>query len=381
MSSRTAPATRTPPNVRGRPAVPVVRGPKERAAALSKGRLDWSTWPAYEAAPLGFREYWYPLTWSSRIGNQPVRATLLGEDLVIAREGGRRGLGGAIRVMREADERTYPVAVRIGLVWVYVGDNEQPPPVESDIPAELLREDAVIGGRRTIRHGNWRFGAENGIDEGHAKFLHRNALWTFKRQMPTWVRHHMEPTEGGWITRKADEVHFDSEFPGFGRWPTRKRFWRQIGRGTARVSIKLPCTLRVQYDTWTHFEWWIPVTEDRHIYLQLATQPGRGLRALRYRLYYWGWVRWVFHGMFNEEDALMVDVMDAPPERLYRPDLAITEWRKLAESGARGPSQKLPEAALAGERTPVDDDLPDITALVRRSRLPLTHRLRMLLEG
>src|SRR5918998_427096 len=71
--------------------------------------------------------------------------------------------------------RTYPVQERIGLVWVYVGDGA-PPPVESDIPSELLHPDAVIAGRRTIRVGNWRFGAEHRIDEGHATFLPGNSL-------------------------------------------------------------------------------------------------------------------------------------------------------------------------------------------------------------
>lgn len=356
-------------------AVPRVRGPLERARALAAGRLDWSTWPRYESAALGFREYWYPVAWSRQIGAEPRRLTLGGERVLLARDP-----AGAVAALRADADGGYPTGERIGLVWLYLGDAE-PPPVELDIPAELLDPDAVIGGRRTIRHGNWRFGAENGIDEGHAKFLHRNALWTIKRQMPTWVRHHMEPTEGGWITRKADEVHFDTEFPGLGAWPTRNRRWRQTGRGAARVSIKLPCTLRVQYDTWTHFEWWIPVSEDRHIYLQLATQPGTGLRAARFRAYYWGWVRWVFHGMFNEEDALMVDVMDAPPERLYRPDLAITEWRKLCESDNRGSVQPLPAMPEPGSEPPAPADVPDLTALFRRSRLPLTHRLRLFLEG
>ena len=27
----------------------------------------------------------------------------------------------------------------------------------------------------------------------------------------------------------------------------------------------------------------------------------------------------------------MVDVMDAPPERLYRPDLSLTAWRRHVE--------------------------------------------------
>jgi hypothetical protein len=94
--------------------------------------------------------------------------------------------------------------------------------------------------------------------------------------------------------------------------------------------------LRVAYATWSHFEWWVGIDPERHIYVQLAGTRATGLRAWLFRLYYRLWVRWVFHGQFNDEDALMVDVMDAPPERLYRPDVSLTEWRKLCEQTARG---------------------------------------------
>ena len=57
--------------------------------------------------------------------------------------------------------------------------------------------------------------------------------------------------------------------------------------------------------------------------------------SLAFRARYRAYVRWIFHGLFNDEDRLMVDVMDAPPERLYRPDVTITAWRKLCEH-ARG---------------------------------------------
>jgi hypothetical protein len=84
-------------------------------------------------------------------------------------------------------------------------------------------------------------------------------------------------------------------------------------------------------------------------------------------------VRWVFHGMFNDEDALMVDVMDAPPERLYRPDIALTEWRNLCERTARGAPQGMTRdllaMAAAGEQPPTPQP-------ARRASLPITHRLR-----
>lgn len=29
--------------------------------AASLGRDSWDTWPTYDAAVLGFRDYWYPI--------------------------------------------------------------------------------------------------------------------------------------------------------------------------------------------------------------------------------------------------------------------------------------------------------------------------------
>ncbi len=344
------------------------------------GRLDWQTWPQYEAAVLGFRNYWYPVTWSRHVGKKPTELMLLGEPLSLVRDGKR------IRATRvgveapglvgqdELEYATYPAAERLGLVWIYVGDlaaGEQPPPVEADIPSELVADDAVVVGRMTRRHGNWRFGAENGFDEGHAKYLHRRSLWTLRRQMPTWVRHHIEPTGEGWITRVPDEVHYDTDFPGLGSWPP-KRSWRAAGRGKATVSIRLPCFLRVAYAPWQHYEWWVPIDEDHHVYLQLVSKRARKAERVRFWLYYRAWVRWVFHGLFNDEDALMVDVMDAPPERLYRPDVAITEWRKLCEAQTRGAPQT---TTLEVEALRSLADRPE-TPGIRSAGMPITHRIR-----
>ena len=334
----------------------------------SLGRRDWATWPRYEAAVLGFRDYWYPVTWSRKVTATPLAVVLGGERIMLIRE------AGVVRAHRAwSMDDAYPVAERLGLVFVYLGEGE-PAPLEMDLPSELVAPDAVVLGRITTRPGNWRFGAENGFDEGHAKYLHRRSLWTLRRQMPTWVRHHIEPTGEGWITRFADEIHYDTEFPGLGTWPPH-RAWRSQGRGKAIVSIRLPCLLRVAYAHWQHYEWWVPSDEGHHTYVQLVSKRAAAPERLRFSLYYWLWVRWVFHGLFNDEDRLMVDVMDAPPERLYRPDVAITEWRKLCEQQQRG----VPQAAT-GERVGRTGNgaggEPDAT---HRYGLPITHRLRELL--
>jgi phenylpropionate dioxygenase-like ring-hydroxylating dioxygenase large terminal subunit len=244
--------------------------------------------------------------------------------------------------------RTYPVEERLGLVFLWLGDGA-PVPLERDVSEELLHPDAIVMGRITERHGNWRFGAENGFDDGHAKYLHRNALWTKRVKMPVWSRIRVL-RDGPWITRMKDEQYYSAEFPGLGTWP-RKKWYRNRPGNKAKVSLRLPCSLRVKYETWTHFEWWVPTDEDHHIYVQLATMNRGRLEHLRFRVYYWFWVRWVFHGMFNDEDRLMVDVMDAPPERLYRPDVSITEWRKLVEETARGEAiREVRRPQLAGLR-------------------------------
>jgi phenylpropionate dioxygenase-like ring-hydroxylating dioxygenase large terminal subunit len=349
--------------------------PRPGGQLYSTGRQDWATWPRYEAAGLGFPNYWYPVTWSRHVGRKPLALTVLGQRIFLIRDRGvpyaladrcpHRGVplshpyatqefpgtwsccyhgwtydlktgrlvaaitdGPASPLVGKVAVRTYPVAERLGLVFVYMGIGE-PVPLEDDLPDELLEDSAVVMGRITTREGNWRFGAENGFDEGHAKYLHRRALWTLRAKLPVWTEMHVI-RDGPWITRRKDRMVYEEDFPGLGHWPP-KKWWKRGFGNTAKTSLRLPGLLRVKYRTWTHFEWYVPVDDDHHIYVQLATMNRGRLANLRFRIFYWTWARWIFHGLFNDEDRLMVDVMDAPPERLYRPDVSITEWRRLCE--------------------------------------------------
>ncbi|MFG1687811.1 Rieske 2Fe-2S domain-containing protein [Nonomuraea sp. NPDC049269] len=380
-------------------AEPARRRPRRATATAvqppSSPGQDWSAWPAYNDAALGFRDFWYPVEWAARIGSKPVPITLLGEKIVLIRDGdvvralhdrcphrgvplslGRRQFDGTIScpyhgwtfdldsgrlaaVLTDGPEspicgkvsvRTYPVAERLGLVWVYVGDGD-PPPVDRDIPAELTQNVFVMGGRADIREGNWRFAAENGFDEGHAKYLHNTALWRLFKVMPAWNKTRVvESDTGGWITRVQDEVHWEADFPGYGTW-SNKRWWKRMplpdAPGKAAdvnpviknmdlpgfVSIRLPGLLRVAYPHFIHYEWYVPVDADRVRYVQIMVRFEDGLKAALFKAKYVSWIRWLFHGQFTAQDAWMVDVMDAPPEKLYRPDLSITAWRRLVENG------------------------------------------------
>jgi len=256
----------------------------------------------------------------------------------------------------KARVRTYPVEERVGLVWVFMGDCV-PHLIDEQLPAELLGTEYTIGGRIATRTGNWRFACENGYDEGHAKYLHRTSWWRLFKVMPTWNETHIEERDG-WLYRVQDAVHWDADFAGLGTW-TNKRWWKlkppeaksfTLGNtGAARevdpviarqeypgfVSVGLPGVLRVAYPQFIHYEFYVPIDADHHRYVGVMVQFKTGARGLWYRLRYALGIRWLFHGNFSNQDAWMVEAMDAPPERLYRPDISLIAWRRLCERGTR----------------------------------------------
>lgn len=377
-----------------------------------RGREDWSAWPLYEAAATGLREYWYPVAWSRTVTAKATPITICGERIMLVRDNGKayaihnrclhRGValsegscqfagtwscpyhgwtydletGKLVAVITDGPDspicgklsvRTYPVAEQAGLVWVYPGDLDPPPALEA-LPEELRDHTFVFGGRIEVRPGNWRLAAENGFDEGHAKFLHRNALWRFFKVMPTWNKVHIEQ-HGRWLFRIEDERHWDADFPGLGHW-TNMRWWKikpkleqQYRLGNtgnpssadpeiagldlpAFSSLTVPGVLRIAYPKFIHYEFYVPVDATHFRYVGLFTRLKDGWPAVVHRIKYLGMVRWLFHGQFSGQDAWMIRETDSPPERLYRPDVSLIAWRRLIEREARrGPHE---EGLLAG---------------------------------
>jgi phenylpropionate dioxygenase-like ring-hydroxylating dioxygenase large terminal subunit len=383
------------------------------------GRQDWSSWPHYQAAAAGFRGYWYPVTFSSHVGERPVRIKLLGEDIMIIRDKGvvrglanrcpHRGVplsegnkqfpgtiscvyhgwtfdlesgelkaaitdGPQSPICGKVTQPTYSVEERLGMVWIFVGDGEEPHPIDEQLPEELVSNPAVLGMRIQPREGNWRFACENGYDEGHAKFLHRTALWRLFKAMPVWNTTKIVK-RGRWIYRVQQEQYWEADFPGLGRWSGLA--WYKIkpsgkvsnigNTGSTKepnpviaaqdfpgfASVSMPGVLRIAYPTFIHYEFYVPVDEDNHLYVGVMASFAKGIRTLPFYAKYLGWVRWLFHGQFSGQDKWMVEVTDAPPEKLYRPDDSLLQWRKLAEDTTEDRIDDLAERGIT---------VPDVTA-------------------
>ena len=216
----------------------------------------------------------------------------------------------------------------------------------------------MIGARIQPRDGNWRFACENGYDEGHAKYLHRTSLWRLFKPMPVWNKTRIVK-RGRWIFRVQEKQYWDADFPGLGRGPARLVQGRppkatfnigntgghredqpdDRGPASSRAShrCRMPGVLRIVYPTFIHYEFYVPgrrrqpPVRRRHGQLHrraedaFASTPSTS-----------GAIRWLFHGQFSGQDKWMVEVTDAPPERLYRPDDSLLQWRKLAEDDHGG---------------------------------------------
>jgi phenylpropionate dioxygenase-like ring-hydroxylating dioxygenase large terminal subunit len=341
-------------------------------------------WPRYDAAALGFREYWYPVLFAHQVGRRPRPLMLCGERLALVRDGGRvyalqdrcahRGVplsagrhlypglitcayhgwcydlasGDLVAALTDGPDspvcgkanvrvRAYPVEERAGVIWVWAGAGP-PPPVEEDVPEELLAADAVVEGLVEVRRGNWRDAAENSVDEGHARYLHRDALWNFFREVPAWTRGvDAEPSpDGRWLQRVRREAVFGDEYPRIGRWPRHTPAWKSRGRGATGFDMRLPGILRVRQRGWTDYQIFVPVDADRHRAMFLAVRWTRGADAWLWRLRFRTYIRALYYGGLNRgQDQGMIALMDTPPERLYRPDVSITSWRKWCHDHAR----------------------------------------------
>jgi phenylpropionate dioxygenase-like ring-hydroxylating dioxygenase large terminal subunit len=350
--------------------------------------------PIYDAAELGFHEYWYPALLSRHLGKKPQSLKILGENLVFVRANGQpralfdrcahRGMplsagtckaegtitcayhgwtfdvndGRCVAALTDGPDsavvgkrgksvKSYPVEERNGIIYVYMGD-QMPPPLEADVPEEMLlpgyERQAVV----SVWQNNWRAAVENGYDAAHAPYVHRDSLrWrTQMRLQPAWSGHVDTVVDGPYLRqkRRRDQAGHEAVFPRVGLWPRHswlRKALAKLGdrtkRGGAQIQeFRLPCIIRNQYWYYTHIRWAVPIDAATTRNFQVLVGPYQGARARAFRLQYWLWHRWVFHLWFNGQDREIVERLDySAPESLFRPDSSLVALRKYIEANVR----------------------------------------------
>jgi carbazole 1,9a-dioxygenase terminal dioxygenase component len=238
---------------------------------------------------------------------------------------------------------------------VFIGDGD-PPGLHEDVPPGFLDEDLAVRGIRREVKSNWRLGAENGFDTTHI-YIHRNSkfLHTTDALLPLGLvptdKQSMNIVKGpgpkGVIDKLASNYLpvFESSVD------TVKVTAKLKPNGTAvaySVSIWLPCVLRVEAfpaPEITQFEWYVPIDERTHMYWQVLGKKVSGAEeAAAFRSEvdsYWEEV--ALRG-FNDDDVWAREALEDAytegdgwtKERLFKPDMCIVEWRKLASTYHRG---------------------------------------------
>ena len=255
--------------------------------------------------------------------------------------------------------KTYRIEERQNVVFVFIGDDD-PPPLVEDVQPGFLDDDLYIApdGDRGVVRSNWRLAAENGVDASHI-YIHRNSrlLSAARRAVPL---------ASYFVTRQDMVVEMPGGPKGVVKGAGRKiSVWEteiegnkvaarylpeedRAGSAITDTSLWMPCGLKVDpfpARGMTHFEWYVPIDEHSHYYMvtwgKRVTDPEEQERFAHEVDTYW---REMVVDRFNDEDVFAREAMERfyaeedgwNRERLYRPDVVVTEWRKLASRHNRG---------------------------------------------
>lgn len=369
---------------------------------------------------LGLRNYWYPAIGAKRVGwNKPVQVKMLGEQLCLFRgKSGRivaiqdvcphRGAilsegdchykgtvacpyhgwvydehGKLVAVLSEGPDsgvcgkpgteaKVYPTRTLKGVVFVWIGD-EEPAPIEEDVPEEFFDPEAVIFyNDQIIWETNWEVGLENSMDS-HVNYLHRDDLQALLSSPGTRPRgaagSRIIFTGNGFrpAARQMMVAPAQDEYPDFGwKWPKhtyRKYWWRLFTWFFQATAVPTP---PVKTDRWSAghrlpgmfraggvvpgpnpqagrprqttgglfglytrqtvaLEEWKTRTWYFHY-----TRPKNKLQLLWYKALYWGMYRWLAEYNFSQQDmAVMLRQRYDWPEKLSGTDAEVVQWRRL----------------------------------------------------
>jgi phenylpropionate dioxygenase-like ring-hydroxylating dioxygenase large terminal subunit len=240
---------------------------------------------AYTGQPrLGLRNYWYPALASWRLRTKPKSVRMLGEDIVLFRDGGKvhalanrcahrggslsmgkclypgsgtiscpyhgwtyKGDTGQVvaklvegpnaHIPAQARVKPYPVREFRGVIWVFVGDMDAVE-LDEDLPECLAKPDEwqMIWNWRTY-NCDWRLLSDNLSHDQHAPYLHRTSPeLLLKPIFPHATDNSTEPLEDGkGIGHRAKGGVTSADYPGLGRFPPPQE-WFRVLKATGRAQ-------------------------------------------------------------------------------------------------------------------------------------------------
>jgi carbazole 1,9a-dioxygenase terminal dioxygenase component len=277
----------------------------------------------------------------------------------------------------KAGVKSYTLEERKGLIFVFIGD-EKPVDLALDLQPGFLDDDLAIypRGEHAMVKSNWRLGAENGVDASHI-YIHRNAglVEAAKRALP--LASYIVDKEGmvvdkegapkGVIKGSGKKVSvWETEIEGEKISSRYRPGEPGVAGQTTDTSLWLPCGLKVDpfpKPGITQFEWYVPSDEGSHLYI--VTWGQRATSAAEAESFYAemdGGLCDMVVNHFNNDDVVAREAMEVfytqedgwARERLFRPDLILVEWRRLASSHNRGIQKREQARAPSRPKVPAD---------------------------
>jgi carbazole 1,9a-dioxygenase terminal dioxygenase component len=303
---------------------------------------------------------WYH-TWTFDLGDGRIRCILNDPETVLK---GKPGI------------RAYPVDEAKGLIFAFIGDGEAPP-LEDDLPPGFLDPELTFHvAEPGLIQANWRLCLENAFDPGH-HFIHNWSPMVVQSGFPmtfgyvakkgeehAQVQYKLTGPGPLGFTRctKTSEFLFEATIPGRrGRPDTlymapgaagrtkEELFDRFMSMPPITVGIWMPCANSIEnfpFGGAHNFEWSVPIDETTTRYFKVGGKrcaTEEDAEAWRGQQGYDEWAGPVIEGFMIDDNKAResMETFYATEdgwyrERLYRPDLEITMFRKFFSEHARG---------------------------------------------
>ncbi len=273
--------------------------------------------------------------------------------------------------------KTYPVEEFNGVVFVFIGDMETPPPLENDLQPKFKKGKGKLALHPVARNksrANWRIAAENGFDAAHI-YGHRNAgMFKAAPHIQLALSTYPSTKEAVTIIDEDDATCGIIKLDDLNIWTSEIEGITIAGANVDpdnppnepaefEVGLWMPCGLEVEpfpLPGMMHFEWYTPIDEDHHSYMICCAKEVQSdeEEAEFHKLcediagpMVWrgpaGQTEPVGDGMewgFNNFDAYGREQIHHAyqyedywhKEHLFRPDYIIVRWRMLVSKRMRG---------------------------------------------